>query len=236
MNRRPQRAWLVCAVWLFSALLAWTAGCHRSTTPNVVLIVADDFGYGSVGAYGASPDLLRTPNMDRLAKEGVRFTDANTSASICSPTRYSVLTGRYAWRSALRFGVLAYDAPLLIEPGRLTVASLLKRHGYRTAAIGKWHLGYGVTEQVDFTGTLRPGPLDVGFDYHFGLPTNHGDVTGVFVEDDHVVGLRSAKLAPFGWTTAARAKYIGLDAPQRVDDTVMQVLTESEAGRREGLD
>ena len=113
--------------------------------PNIVVILADDFGYGSVGAYGADPKLVRTPNLDRLAREGRRFTDASTPSSVCTPTRYALLTGRYCWRTSLNHGGVANTLdPLLIETSRPTVASLLKRHGYATGSVGKWHLGYGV--------------------------------------------------------------------------------------------
>ncbi len=211
----------------FAALLALTEGAAaKADTPNIVLILADDLGYGSLSCYGADTNLVRTPNCDRLAREGVRFTDANAPASICSPTRYGVLTGRYCWRTPLKFGVLAYDAPLHIETERSTIASMLKHRGYRTAAIGKWHLGYGPPPKTDFTGKLRPGPLQVGFDFHFGVPCNHGDVTGVYVEDDGVSGLRSAKLTPFGHSDAGGKPFIGLDAPQRTNETVMERLTD----------
>jgi arylsulfatase A len=167
--------------------------------PNIVLILADDLGYGSVGCYGADGKLIQTPNIDRLAKEGRRFTDANTTSSVCSPTRYSVLTGRYCWRTSLTHEVLGVFSPLHIEPTRLNMASLLKQHGYRTAAVGKWHLGYGDCQgsllfRTDYTAELSPGPLDIGFDYHFAVPANHGDLTGVYVENRFVYGLRSGKI------------------------------------------
>ncbi|MEQ8789549.1 MAG: arylsulfatase [Pirellulaceae bacterium] len=195
--------------------------------PNIVLILSDDFGYGSAGCYGADPELLRTPNIDRLAEEGRRFTDACTTSSVCSPTRYSVLTGRYCWRTSLKHEVLGTTSPLHIEPGRLNLASLLKKHGYATAAIGKWHLGYGDAAKTDFTQPLKPGPLEIGFDYHFGVPSNHGDVAGVYVENHAVLGLRSEDLTP----PEQRGKnfkdrpFLGLDAPHRVDEDVMPTLT-----------
>ncbi len=195
-------------------------------TPNIVVVLSDDFGYGSAGCYGADPSLIRTPNIDRLAREGRRFTDANTTSSVCSPTRYSVLTGRYCWRTSLKHEVLGTTAPLHIEPGRLNLGSLLKDHEYRTAAIGKWHLGYGTAARVDFTRPLKPGPLEIGFDYHFGVPSNHGDLSGVFVEDHGVYGLRSDRLDPQSAGKNFRGKpYLGLDAPQRVDEDVMPLLT-----------
>ncbi|WP_395741891.1 arylsulfatase [Prosthecobacter sp.] len=218
-------------------------------TPNIVIILADDYGYGSAGCYGADGKLVQTPNIDRLAKEGRRFTDANTTSSVCSPTRYSVLTGRYCWRTSLTHEVLGTFSPLHIETTRLNMASLLKRHGYQTAAIGKWHLGYGTDDgslkwRTDYTAELSPGPLDIGFDYHFGVPSNHGDLTGVYVENRFVYGLRSGKIpdgmklrgpdaddpsfkATYGPedTENGKATILDLDAPRRVNDRVMPVLT-----------
>ncbi|MGQ9574603.1 MAG: sulfatase family protein [Thermoguttaceae bacterium] len=192
--------------------------------PNILIILADDLGYGSVGSYGADPKLVRTPNIDRLARQGRRFTDANTTSSVCSPTRYSLLSGRYCWRTSLKHEVLNPFAPLHIEPGRLNLASLLKRHGYATAAIGKWHLGYG-QGRTDYTGELKPGPLEIGFDYHFGVPSNHGDVTGVYVENHRVFGLRSDTLVGAGKNFRGKG-LLGLDAPQRVNEDVMPTLTD----------
>lgn len=216
---------LACS--LPSTLLpATVAAAPNVSTPNIVIILADDLGYGSLGCYGADTNLVRTPHCDRLAREGIRFTDAYAPASICSPTRYALLTGRYCWRTPLQFGVLPYDAPLWIETNRPTLASMLRRHGYRTAAIGKWHLGYGPPPKTDYTEPLRPGPLQLGFDYHFGVPCNHGDVTGVYVENESVAGLRSKKLTPFGASDYGGKPFLGLDAPQRTNETVMAVLTD----------
>jgi len=192
--------------------------------PNIVIILADDLGWGSVGCYGADPKLVRTPNIDRLAKEGVRFTDANTPSSVCSPTRYGLLTGRYCWRTSLQYEVLSATSPLHIEPTRPTIASMLKKIGYRTAIIGKWHLGYQ-SDKTDYTKPLRPGAQDVGFDYQFAVPSNHGDATGVFVEGDRVAGLRFETLNPGKYQNWRGAKQMGLDAPQRVDEDVMPTLT-----------
>lgn len=185
---------------LTSLVVALAAALSSAAeSPNIVIILADDFGYGSSGCYGADGNLVKTPNIDRLAREGRRFTDASTTSSVCSPTRYSVLTGRYCWRTTLTHEVLNTFAPLHIEPGRLNMASLLKKHGYQTAAIGKWHLGYGTATErpnwrTDYTAELSPGPLDIGFDYHFGVPSNHGDATGVYVENRFVYGLRRGKI------------------------------------------
>lgn len=217
--------------------------------PNIVVILADDYGYGSSGCYGADGSLIQTPNLDRLAKEGRRFTDANTTSSVCSPTRYSLITGRYCWRTSEKSGVLGTFSPLHIETTRLNMASLLKKQGYNTAAIGKWHLGYGKADEspqwrTDYSAELSPGPLDIGFDYHFGVPANHGDLTGIFVENRFVYGLRSGKI-PAGMkisgpdrdnpnfkatytaddTESGRATILDLDAPRRVNERVMPQLT-----------
>jgi len=193
--------------------------------PNIVVILADDLGYGSVNAYGADTALVRTPHIDRIAEAGMRFTNAYTPASICTPTRYGLLTGRYPWRSPLKSGVVNPLDPLLPDPNRTTIADWLKERGYRTACIGKWHLGYGTGPKVDFTGTLSPGPLDLGFDYHFGVPQNHGDMHGVYIENDRIYGLRSRKVQPYSRTFYG-PQYIGYDAPQRVNKDVMGDLTD----------
>jgi arylsulfatase A-like enzyme len=188
--------------------------------PNVVIILSDDFGYGSAGCHGADPALVRTPNIDRLADEGRRFTFAYTPSSVCTPTRYAVLTGRYCWRTRLDHGGVANTLdPLLIEPDRPTLASWLKGKGYATAMIGKWHLGYGTARRVDYTAELKPGPLELGFDYQFAVPQNHNDITRVFVENHRVFGLRSAELNP-------EPGKLGLDAPERDDPKTMGELTD----------
>ena len=233
--------------WLFASGVA--AGAITPSKPNIVVILADDYGYGSAGCYGADGRLIRTPNIDRLATEGRRFTDANTTSSVCSPTRYSLMTGRYCWRTSLTHEVLGTFSPLHIETNRLNMASLLKKHGYGTAAVGKWHLGYGDANgslmfRTDYTAELSPGPLDIGFDYHFGVPSNHGDLTGVFVENRYVYGLRSGRIpegmklpgpdrddpdfkATYGPedTENGRAKILDLDAARRKNERVMAVLT-----------
>lgn len=201
--------------------------------PNVVIILSDDLGWGSVGCYGANADLVRTPNIDRLAKEGRRFTDANTTSSVCSPTRYALMTGRYCWRTSLISEVLGTMAPLHIETSRLTVASMLKSQGYNCAAVGKWHLGYGIAERCDFTKELKPGPLEIGFDYHFGVPSNHGDLSGVYVENHWVFGLNKASpsspsqpYVTMGQQKGKAVKALELNAPKRVDENVMETLTD----------
>ena len=130
------------------------------TLPNIIFILADDIGFGDLGCYGATH--VKTPNLDRLAKAGTRFTDAHSTASVCTPTRYALLSGRYAWRQP-GTGIASGNAPLLIPPGTVTVPSILKQAGYKTGVVGKWHLGLGV-EKPDYNGELKPGPLELGFD------------------------------------------------------------------------
>lgn len=201
--------------------------------PNVVVILSDDYGWGSAGCYGANPELVSTPNLDRLAKEGRRFTDANTTSSVCSPTRYSMMTGRYCWRTSLISEVLSTLAPLHIETTRLTMASMLKSQGYNCAAVGKWHLGYGTAERCDYTKELKPGPLEIGFDYHFSVPSNHGDMAGVYVENHWVLGLNkespsqpSPPYVTMGQQKGKPTKTLDLNAPKRVDENVMETLTD----------
>ncbi len=208
--KSPARFLLLSFLCALSVPIASFAAVPAAN-PNIVVILADDFGYGSVGAYGADSKLIRTPHLDRLAREGRRFTNAYTPSSVCTPTRYALVTGRYCWRTALNHGGVANTLdPLLIETSRPTIASLLKKHGYATSFVGKWHLGYGMEPRVDYTKELKPGPLELGFDYQFGVPQNHNDITRVFVENHRVFGLRSATLTP------APGK-LGLDAPERDD-------------------
>ena len=190
-----------------------------------MVILADDFGYGSLNCYGADKRHIRTPGIDRLAHEGIRFTDANTPSSVCTPSRYGLLTGRYCWRTALQQGTQSKWKPMLIETTRPTLASSFAARGYACAAIGKWHLGYGAQEPTDYTAALTPGPLELGFHRHFGVPSNHGDRLEVFIEDRGVHGLRSRTQTPHGTSTYSDKPKVGLDAPVRDDRTVSQVLT-----------
>ncbi len=158
--------------------------------PNIVVILSDDYGWGSLGCYGGPPD-LKTPNLDRLAREGRRFTQAYAPGSVCSPTRYGLMTGRYYWRTSVKDGeVLPGNAPLHIETDRLTLASLCKSQGYRTAAFGKWHLGLGTPggRIDDWSGELKPGPLEIGFDYFFGMAANPWGGPHAFIENHGVLG------------------------------------------------
>ncbi len=166
----------------------------RAAPPNLVLVLADDLGYGDPGCYNRDSK-IPTPNLDRLASQGMRFTDAHTPSAVCTPTRYGILTGRYCWRTSLKRGVLDGYSPLLIEPGRLTLPALLKEHGYATACVGKWHLGLGNARQTDYAKPLRPGPNAVGFDYFFGIPASLDMPPYVFLENDAVTEAPTATIA-----------------------------------------
>ena len=186
-HRTARPAWLLAAGWLLAALAPSTVRADDSARrpPNVVLIYADDLGYGDVGCYGAAR--VKTPNVDRLAKEGLRFTDGHSPAATCTPSRYAMLTGEYAWRKK-GTGVLPGDARLIIRPGRTTMASIMKKAGYATAVVGKWHLGLG-DGNIDWNGEIKPGPLEVGFDHCFIVPATGDRVPCVYVEDHRVAGL-----------------------------------------------
>jgi arylsulfatase A-like enzyme len=158
-----------------------------SRKPNIVFILGDDPGYGDLSCYGAK--LVRTPHLDGFARQGCRFTDAHSPASTCTPTRYALLTGQYAWRHAPGSRILPGDAPLSIAPGSPTLPALLQRAGYKTAVVGKWHLGLGGAGGPDWNGEIKPGPLEVGFDYAFIMPATGDRVPCVYVENRRVVGL-----------------------------------------------
>ena len=154
--------------------------------PNIVYILADDLGWGDMRCYNKD-SAVPTPNGDRLASQGVRFTDMHSPSSVCTPTRYGILTGRYCWRSRLKKGVLQGYSPNLIEPGRLTVASMLKSQGYYTGGIGKWHLGLGAKDPADFSQPLDPNPASHGFDYYFGIPASLDMAPYVYFENGKTV-------------------------------------------------
>lgn len=152
--------------------------------PNLVMILADDLGIGDLGCYGATR--IKTPNIDTLASQGVSCTDAHASAAVCTPTRYGLMTGRYYYREERGRNWLG-KWNMLIGEDRPTIASLMKSAGYATACIGKWHLGF-CNELPDYNKELKPGPLEVGFDYYFGTPRTHNEPPWVFVENHTMVG------------------------------------------------
>ncbi|MCA8987038.1 MAG: arylsulfatase [Planctomycetaceae bacterium] len=195
-------------VFSVTILICSTCTAYSAERPNIIFILADDWGLGDIKTYGHERCKLDTPHMDRLASEGMKFTDAHSSSAVCTPTRYGVLTGRYNWRSQLKKGVLnGYSAPL-IEPDRETVPSFLKKQGYTTGMVGKWHLGMDfpttdgkpakssaktaeelATEcNVDWKGKIKNGPNSIGFDYYWGISASLDMPPYIWIENDHFVG------------------------------------------------
>lgn len=190
----------------FFLFLVALSNALAAEKPNLVFILADDLGIGDVRAFNKESK-IPTPNFDRLAASGMKFVDAHTSSSVCTPTRYGLLTGRYNWRSRLQSGVLGGLSPRLIEEGRVTVAAMLKAEGYRTAAVGKWHLGLGwvkhegktvnelgiendaQTGSVNYSKSFTDGPLAVGFDYYFGIAASLDMAPYTFLENDRCIVL-----------------------------------------------
>lgn len=165
--------------------------------PNIVVILCDDLGYGDAASYYPEAR-MRTPNLDRMAREGMRFTDAHSPSSVCTPTRYGLLTGRYAWRTAMKKGVLGGYSPALIEPGRETLASMLKKRGYRTGGFGKWHLGLGTAAKTDYAKEFRPSPNDYGFDEYFGIPASLDMPPYLFFQNRRTVEQPTATISDNG--------------------------------------
>ena len=190
----------VFAVILLAASSGLAAERSDVDHPNVIYILADDLGYGDVHALNPERGKIATPHMDRLAEQGMTFTDAHTSSSVCTPTRYGILTGRYNWRTRLQKHVLrGFDRPL-IDADRLTVADVLKQQGYTTACIGKWHLGLGLPaikgkpnvgkngKDVDWSGRISGGPVDLGFDYYYGISASLDMPPYIYIENDRFIG------------------------------------------------
>jgi arylsulfatase A-like enzyme len=180
---------MIRSSFLLSLLtLIMSSAFAAEALPNIVLLYADDLGYGDVSCYGSKT--ISTPNMDRLAAEGLRFTDGHCAAATCTPSRFAMLTGEYAFRQK-GTGILPGDAKLIIPPGRATMASILQKAGYRTGVVGKWHLGLGAGG-LDWNGEITPGPVEIGFDHCFIMAATGDRVPCVFVENHRVVGLDPA--------------------------------------------
>ncbi|MEM8484319.1 MAG: arylsulfatase [Bacteroidota bacterium] len=182
----------------YCLLFSLLAGCNplaseEASPPNIVLILADDMGYGDPGAYNPASK-IPTPGIDRLAQEGMRFTDAHSPSAVCTPTRYGVLTGRYAWRTSLKSGVLWGYSPNLIDTARVTVASLLKEAGYTTGGVGKWHLGLGTGDSTNYFAPLHPNPADHGFDYFYGIPASLDMQPYVYFQNEKVIEMPTAEV------------------------------------------
>ncbi len=250
LRLRSSIATLALAAVAILAVLTGTppVGAAGGDHPNIIFILADDQGFGDVGAL--NPDSkIPTPNIDRIANEGMIFGDAHTSSSVCTPTRYSVLTGRYHWRTHLQKGVLGGFSKPLISPGRLTIASLLKRQGYTTAGIGKWHLGwdwplkdggtaddggdfskpYAKGWDVDYEGEIQNGPNDLGFDYFFGISASLDMPPYVYVRN-RVPVQKATVTKGFNRKGPAAADFEAVDVlPKITDETVRFINDHADA-------
>ena len=203
MQRLMAKITIVYSAFALMSAEAVRAADAPARPPNIVYILADDLGYGDLSCYNGESKIA-TPHLDRLAAAGIKFTDAHAPASVCTPTRYALLTGRYCWRSRMKGGVLLPWGKTLIEPDRLTVGSLLQRHGYATACLGKWHLGWqwptkdGQPPQsganrlsnVDFSQPIADGPTTRGFDIYFGTDLPNFPPY-CFLDNDRTVGIPS---------------------------------------------
>lgn len=202
--------------YFFFALLA--AACSPTdqgkktdtSPPNIVVIYLDDLGYGDVGAYGATA--LKTPNIDKLAAEGLRFTSGYASSSTCTPSRYALLTGVYPWRNK-ETKILPGTAPLVIDTQQQTLPKMLKQAGYHTGAVGKWHLGLG-TGHVNWNERISPGPNEVGFDYSFIMAATQDRVPTVYIENGIVAGAEADDPIEVDYSKNIEGEPTGLDNPE----------------------
>ena len=172
--------------------------------PNIVYILADDLGYGDVQCLNPERGKIATPQIDSLAAAGISFTDAHSGSSVCTPTRYGILTGRYCWRTRLQSSVLFGADQPLIPTSRMTVASFLKQHDYHTACIGKWHLGLGLknkdgsrskglkADNLDWGQQISGGPVELGFDYYYGIAASLDIPPHLYIQNDRFVGAATA--------------------------------------------
>lgn len=199
-------------------LLLTTSIAIGAKKPNIIFILSDDVGIGDVKCF-YEPSKVTTPNIDNLASQGMSFTQAYAPGSVCSPSRYALLTGFYPCRGPLRDNPVSDKSPLSIDTNMLTLPRFLKQQGYRTAHIGKWHLGYGETGITNWAGEIKPGPLEIGFDYHFGIPTNHNDNFKTYVENHRLLWLKE------NITNLPGKPTIGDLTKIRYDDEVSTTLT-----------
>src|SRR5690606_38818588 len=179
------KSFALLSVSLLGIFSACQSPQNTPQQPNIVIINMDDLGYGDVSAYGATA--IKTPNIDRLANGGIRFTSGHATSSTCTPSRFALMTGIYPWRNK-DAKILPGTAPLLIDTSQATIASVLKKVGYKTGIVGKWHLGLG-DGNTDWNKKISPGPNELGFDYSYILAATQDRVPTVYIENGYTVGL-----------------------------------------------
>ncbi|WP_232771424.1 sulfatase family protein [Colwellia sp. 12G3] len=202
----------------FAVLAITLIGCEQSPSkapdkenkkPNVVIFYVDDLGYGDISSYGMTA--IKTPNVDALAADGIRFTDAHSSAATCTPSRYSLLTGQFAFRN--NAAILPGDAPLIIDHTKPTLPKMMKKAGYKTAVIGKWHLGLG-DGYVNWNQDIKPGPIELGFDYSFLMPATGDRVPTVYLENHKVVNLDPNDPITISYENRIGQRPVGTESPE----------------------
>lgn len=210
--------------------------------PNIIYILADDMGYGDLSCFNENA-AFKTPNFDRLAACGEAFTDAHASSAVCTPSRYSIMTGRYNWRSCLKWGVISGFADSILDHERMTVAEMLKANGYKTSAVGKWHMGMGFKKSEDFTlsegfescdgidysAKIENTPTAFGFDYYYGISGSLDMPPFIYIENDHFTAMPDHETVGYGkgfWRK-------GPTAPGFVHENVLPELTEKVMERME---
>lgn len=200
---------LIFSVIFDNIVQAKTVQTKTVQTPNIVIIYTDDLGIGDVSSYEAGK--LSTPNIDSIASQGIKFTNGYATAATCTPSRYSILTGQYPWRKGAK--ILPGDAPLLIDPDQETLPKMLKKAGYNTAVIGKWHLGLG-NGAVDWNKYIALNPNDIGFDYSFIMAATNDRVPNVYVKNGHVVGLEKDDPLYVSYKDNFPGEPTGIDNPE----------------------
>lgn len=196
---------------LLIALISPIATHGQKAKPNVIMIYVDDLGYGDIGCYGAT--VVKTPNIDALANNGLRFTRGHSTSATCTPSRFALMTGEYPWRKPGR-NILTGDAALIVPTDKITLPKVFKQAGYKTAIVGKWHLGLGNEVTKDWNQGIKPGPNEVGFDYSFIFPATADRVPTVFMENHDVIGLDTADPIQVSYKDKVGTDPTGKDHPE----------------------
>ncbi|MGB7342957.1 MAG: arylsulfatase [Pirellulaceae bacterium] len=232
-------------LFLIGVAVNVTIGVHTdivASNPNIVFILADDMGYGDVQCLNPERGKIATPSMDQLAQQGMTFTDAHTTSSVCTPTRYGILTGRYNWRTHLQKSVLYGFGEPLIAKDRLTVAGFLKQNGYTTGAIGKWHLGLDMPftddtpvkghdpQNIDWTQPVKNGPVDRGFDYFYGISASLDMTPYIYIHNDRFVGEATATKA-FNRKGPAEPDFEAIDVLPMIGKKAVEFIEKQDASK-----